>query len=68
MAAQKDGIVRAQDDEQDVGSVGEDEQAFQWHKKHLTVKQGDRNREWYNFKLYNRPVCRSGESAWLVFW
>ncbi|KAF4519368.1 hypothetical protein B566_EDAN011374 [Ephemera danica] len=43
MAAQKGGIERAHDDEQDVGTVGEDEHAADFHKQHLTEKQGDKN-------------------------
>jgi len=43
MAAQKGRIESAPDDEQDVGRVGEDEQAADLHKKHLTHQAGDQN-------------------------
>ena len=44
MEAQKGGIKRAHGDEQDAGTVGEDEHAAELHKKHLQPDTGDNNR------------------------
>ena len=55
MEAQKGGIKRAHGDEQDAGTVGEDEHAAELHKKHLQPDTGDNNRTWLssdNLSMY----------------